>query len=171
MINFNKRMEAEMKNQATPKAPKAARKEPKTVSALQKSAPKAKKAVALDPAVKKLLKPRVKATTPKTLAPVQAPARAERTQLGALEHPILAAPTPAKLSDIMAATDTVAMQMDISAPPVVKMVTREVKVEQIPTYSRPKTEEKAKSSFQYKASEKQGAIKKFFQKIVDFLGK
>jgi hypothetical protein len=99
------------------------------------------------------------------------PAAAERAQLGALEHPALAAPIPAKLSDIRATTDAVAMQLDISAPPVVHMITREVKVEQIPTYSRAKAEEKAKPSFQYKASEKQGTIKKFFQKIVDFLGK
>lgn len=165
-----------MKTQATPKAPKVARKEPKTISALQKSTPKTKKAPALDPAVKKILKPRGKAAAAQALAP--AAAIVELTSIAPLETPAIAAPLAAPLraasADILAPAEFAAAasleSVESAAPPVLKMVTREVKAEQTPAYAQAK-EEKSTSIFHYRSAEKAGVVKRFFQKIVQILGK
>lgn len=164
-----------MKTQATPKATKVARKEPKTISSLQKSTPKTKKTPALDPAVKKILKPRGKAAA-KVLAPTAA--IVELTSIPPLETPAIAAPLAAPLqaasAHIVSPAEFAAAasleSIESAAPPVLKMVTREVKTEQTPDYSKAK-EEKSTSIFQYRSAEKSGVVKRFFQKIVQILGK
>lgn len=160
-----------MKNQTTAKASKTAKKEPKALSALPKTTPKAKKkvvAIEQSPA-QAILKPRAKAAKAVAI-PAVAPVVPEMAQRAALETTIVAAPIPAKLSDILAPADLAASGTEAPVAPVVRMVTKEIRAEQ-PSFAQAKEEERSKSTFQYSAPAKKGILKKWFQKVVDLLGK